>query len=106
MRWVWRLLLCFSVLVAECIVALKFSSVTESVRLTDAYGKIVDFADFNADKATDILVQNGAGQLTCQAQPHSRSTPLPQWAVTPQLLVAMHVDCHMYNRLAILGHSS
>lgn len=42
----------------ELAVALKFSSVTEQVNLQDVRGKIEAFADFNADKATDILVLN------------------------------------------------
>ena len=57
MKWrsqvVW---LCVAVL--ELAVGLKFSSVTEQVNLQDVRGRIETFADFNADKATDILILN------------------------------------------------
>ena len=53
-RW-----LVFAVFLGHCIFALKFSSVTDHVRLGDARGKVVGFVDFNADKATDVLFQTG-----------------------------------------------
>ncbi|CAI8016235.1 T-cell immunomodulatory protein [Geodia barretti] len=52
-----RLLWVFAVFLGHCSFALKFSSVTDHVRLGDARGKVVGFVDFNADKATDILFQ-------------------------------------------------
>ena len=54
-----RLLWVFAVFLGHCSFALKFSSVTDHVRLGDARGKVVGFVDFNADKATDILFQTG-----------------------------------------------
>lgn len=43
--------------------ALGFSTVTEDINLQDVSGQIASFADFNSDKATDILVLNATGQL-------------------------------------------
>ena len=51
--------LCVSVFLSHCIAALKFSGVTDHVRLGGARGRVVGFADLNADKATDILFQSG-----------------------------------------------
>ena len=78
MHLLWRALLCLSVLLGECIVALKFSSVTSHVRLGEARGKLAGFADFNADKATDVLVRNSAGQLLIYRRcPTNDVSPLP-----------------------------
>lgn len=43
---------------------LSFSPTTEQVGLKDATGYITAFADFNADKATDVLVLNSTGNET------------------------------------------
>ena len=40
---------------------LSFSPVTEQVGLKDAAGFMTSFADFNADKATDVHVLNISG---------------------------------------------
>ena len=48
-----------SVFLGHCVLALKFSSVSDHVRLGDAHGIVSAFADFNADKTTDILFQTG-----------------------------------------------
>lgn len=72
-HWLWRVL-CLCVLVCHCIVAFKFSNVTNHVGLQDAYGRIVNFADFNADKTTDILFRSGLVPLS--SHPNSLSSPL------------------------------
>ena len=54
----WRLV-CVSVFLVHCIVALKLSSVTSHVKLSGVRGTVSGFVDFNADKTTDILVQTG-----------------------------------------------
>ena len=43
---------------SELAFSLEFSSVTDRLNLQDVHGQIAAFADFNADKATDILVLN------------------------------------------------
>ena len=42
----------------DLVFGLEFSSVTDQINLQDVSGQIAAFADFNADKATDILVLN------------------------------------------------
>ena len=53
-----KLVVWLCVCLTHCI-ALKFAGVTDHVRLGGARGKVVGFADLNADKATDILFQSG-----------------------------------------------
>ena len=43
------------------LLALRFSSVTQEVGLSNIVGRIAAFADFNADKVTDVLVLNSTG---------------------------------------------
>ena len=45
----------------QLLLALRFSSVTQEVRLSNTFGRIAAFADFNADKVTDVLVLNLTG---------------------------------------------
>ena len=45
----------------QLLLALQFSPVTQDVGLSDIVGRIVAFADFNADKLTDVLVLNSTG---------------------------------------------
>ena len=45
----------------QLLLALRFSSVTREVGLSDTVGRIAAFADFNADKLTDVLVLNSTG---------------------------------------------
>lgn len=54
----WLLLANFT----RLLVALTFSTVTEDIDLQKVSGHIAAFADFNSDKATDILVLNTTGQ--------------------------------------------
>ena len=63
MRYTQILWLYFAVL--KLVLALKFSPVTREVGLRDAVGEIEAYADFNADKATDILVLNSLGVCVC-----------------------------------------
>ena len=59
MQQLWRAVVCVSVFLGHCIVALRLSSVTDDVKLGDARGNVAAFADLNADKATDILLRAG-----------------------------------------------
>ena len=45
----------------QLLLALRFSSVTQEVGLSNIVGRIAAFADFNADKVTDVLVLNSTG---------------------------------------------
>ena len=47
---------------AGLLAALKLSPVSEDVDLQNVFGQVAAFADFNSDKATDILVLNSTGQ--------------------------------------------
>ena len=48
-------------LLIQFVRALKFSDVTSELNLHHISGQIAAFADFNSDKATDILVLNNSG---------------------------------------------
>ena len=48
----------------QLVFTLRFSPVTQNVGLGDISGRIAAFADFNADKVTDILMLNSAGSLS------------------------------------------
>ena len=48
----------------QLVLALNFHAVTEDVGLGDVVGRIAAFADFNADKVTDVLVLNATGTCT------------------------------------------
>ena len=61
----------------HCLAALKFSSVTNHVGLREADGHIVGFADFNADKTTDILLRSGVVPPSSYPSPY----PLPSHSV-------------------------
>ena len=54
-------ILCLWLAVVGLVSPLSFSPTTEQVGLKDANGFITAFADFNADKATDVLVLNTTG---------------------------------------------
>lgn len=56
-------------LLTQVITALEFSAVTGRVNLQDAIGQMAAFADFNADKATDILVLNSTGPMEARNPP-------------------------------------
>jgi len=43
--------------------SLTLSNITGSIKLDNLKGRLAVFADFNADKATDILVLNGTGDM-------------------------------------------
>ena len=58
-QWRWRVVVCVSVFLGHCALSLRLSSVTEDVKLGNAYGHVAGFADFNADKTTDILFRAG-----------------------------------------------
>ena len=45
----------------QLLLALRFSPVTQEVGLSNIVGRIAAFADFNADKVTDVLVLNSIG---------------------------------------------
>ena len=45
----------------QLLLALRFSSVTQEVGLSNIVDRIAAFADFNADKVTDVLVLNSTG---------------------------------------------
>ena len=45
----------------QLLLVLRFSSVTQEVGLSNIAGRIAAFADFNADKVTDVLVLNSTG---------------------------------------------
>lgn len=45
----------------QLLLALRFSPVTQEVGLSNIFGRIAAFADFNADKVTDVLVLNSTG---------------------------------------------
>lgn len=45
----------------QLVLTLRFSNVTDEVGLGDTVGRIAAFADFNADKVTDILLLNSTG---------------------------------------------
>lgn len=53
----------------QVITALEFSAVTGRVNLQDAVGQMAAFADFNADKATDILVLDSTGPIEARNTP-------------------------------------
>ena len=55
------LTLCQFLSYLQLIFALQFSPVTYEVGLSDAVGRIAAFADFNADKVTDVLLLNSTG---------------------------------------------
>ena len=61
-RCLYLALFCFFLQYNGLLVALKFSDVSDRVRLGDVSGKIAAFADFNSDKATDFLVLNNTGK--------------------------------------------
>jgi hypothetical protein len=46
------------------LVALTLSTVTEHIGLQNVSGQVAAFADFNSDKATDILVLNVTGKTS------------------------------------------
>ena len=54
----------------QLVLALRLSPVTREVGLSDTVGRIAAFADFNADKVSDVLVLNSTGaykvNLMCQ----------------------------------------
>ena len=65
MTWKFRVGVCLFWLLASSARLLggyKFSSVTEEVNLRNVSGQIAAFADFNSDKATDVLVLNVTGR--------------------------------------------
>ena len=45
----------------QLLLALRFSPVTQEIGLSNIVGRIAAFADFNADKVTDVLVLNSTG---------------------------------------------
>lgn len=54
-------LFCLLLHCCSLLVALKFSEVSDKLKFRDVSGQIAAFADFNSDKATDILVLNNTG---------------------------------------------
>lgn len=48
----------------QLVFALNFHAVTEEIGLGDTVGRIAAFADFNADKVTDVLVLNATGKTS------------------------------------------
>ncbi len=43
--------------------SLSLHNITVNVKLDDAQGGVAAFADFNSDKATDILILNSTGKV-------------------------------------------
>ncbi len=59
MEFHWSVFLLLATL--QLAITLKLSNVTEDINIQDVSGEIGAIADFNSDKANDILVLNATG---------------------------------------------